>query len=408
MSERATGGLKVQAFGTGYGTPVGGARVTLRPYRGDSVLETLITDDAGQGDEVELDCPPLAYSQESGAPKPYAEYDVTVEADGYLPTAVRGVQVLPDCTALQEVFLQTQGAGEEVIDVQPNTLWGNYPPKIPETDTKPLPPSKGYVLLANPVVPETIVVHAGAPTASAPNYRVPFADYIKNVASCEIYATWPDAAIRANVLAIISFTLNRVYTEWYRGKGYSFTITNSTAYDHAFTYGRNIFENISAIVDEMFTTFITKPDIRQPLFTQYCDGKKVSCPNWMTQWGSKTLGDRGYSAVNILKHYYGQDIYLMQATQVEGVPASFPGYNLQNGSRGEAVRTIQAQLNSIANHYPAIPKVREDGIFGGATLAAVEKFQSIFGLSASGIVDFSTWYKLSHIYVAVNRIAELR
>jgi hypothetical protein len=237
---------------------------------------------------------------------------------------------------------------------------------------------------------------------------VPFKDYIKNVACCEIYATWPEQTIIANVLAIISFTLNRVYTEWYRGRGYDFTITNSTAFDHAFSYGRNIFERISQLVDDVFSTYITRPNIRQPLFSQYCDGQKVSCPNWMTQWGSKTLGEQGHDAISILRNFYGQDVYLKQATRGEGVPASFSGANLQTGSSGEAVRTIQTQLNAISNNYPLIKKQRVDGVFGPETLAAVETFQKIFSLPASGIVNFATWYKISAIFVAVERLAELR
>jgi len=232
--------------------------------------------------------------------------------------------------------------------------------------------------------------------------------FTKNVASSEIYATWPDATIRSNVLAIISFTLNRVFTEWYRNKGYNFTITSSTAYDHAFFYGRNIFTNISQIVDEMFTTYITRPGIRQPLLAQYCDGRQSQCPNWMTQWGSKDLGDQGYTATQILRHYYGSEVYLSQAVKVAGIPSSFPNTNLQVGSRGNDVRKIQEQLNAIANNYPAIPKIRVDGVFGPQTDASVKKFQEVFRMPASGIVDFPTWYRISDIYVAVTRMAELR
>lgn len=264
------------------------------------------------------------------------------------------------------------------------------------------------MVLPNPVVPEFIIVHDGRPNdTSAPNYWIPFADYIKNVASSEIYANWPQSTIKANVLAILSFTLNRVYTEWYRGQGYNFTITSSTAYDHAFSYGRNIFAEIATVVDDIFTSFVTRPGIRQPLLTQYCDGKSVVCPNWMTQWGSKSLGDQGYTAIDILKSFYGYDIYLMQAQKVQGVPSSYPGTALQMGSLGEDVRVIQEQLNTISNNYPKINKVRVDGVFGEETRRAVVTFQEIFRLSADGIVGFSTWYTISHIYVAVTRMAEL-
>ncbi len=208
-------------------------------------------------------------------------------------------------------------------------------------------------------------------------------------------------------MAIISFVLNRVYTEWYRNKGYDFTITSSTAYDHAFFYGRNIYKSISIIVDEMFNTYITKFGIRQPLLAQYCDGKKVSCPNWLSQWGSKYLGDQGYSAINILRRYYGQDIYLDQAQKISGIPISFPGTILQVGSRGQNVRTIQSQLSAINKNYPAIPKLKVDGIFGNQTRQAVQTFQNVFYLPATGLVDFKTWYKISNVYVAVQKLAEL-
>ena len=266
----------------------------------------------------------------------------------------------------------------------------------------------GEIVLNRVVIPEYVIVHDGAPMDStAKNYYVRYRDYIKNVASSEVYSTWPDATLRANILAIMSFTLNRVYTEWYRNKGYDFTITSSTAFDHKWVFGRNIFSNISRIVDEMFVNYLSRPNVRQPILTQYCDGDRVSCPNWMTQWGSKYLGDQGYSAIEILRYFYGNSMYINTAEQVSGVPASWPRVDLQVGSRGNNVRVIQEQLNAIARNYPAIPTVTVDGIFGPATRAAVQKFQSVFNLPDSGVVDYPTWYKISEIYVAVTRIAEL-
>lgn len=194
----------------------------------------------------------------------------------------------------------------------------------------------------------------------------------------------------------------------YRGKGYNFTITSSTAYDHKFMYGRNIFQSISTIVDEMFENYLSRPNVRQPILTQYCDGQKVSCPNWMTQWGSKYLGDQGYSAIEILRNYYGSDIYINQAQGISGIPASWPGYDLTVGSSGDKVRQLQEQLQRIARAYPAIPSITPDGIYGERTKEAVQKFQSVFGLPATGVVDYPTWYKISDIYVAVSRIAELQ
>ena len=213
--------------------------------------------------------------------------------------------------------------------------------------------------------------------------------------------------LRANILAILSFTLNRVFTEWYRNKGYDFTITSSTAFDHKWIYGRNIFENISRIVDEIFDSYLSRPNVRQPILTQYCDGQRVSCPNWMSQWGSKDLGDRGYSFIEILRYYYGNSMYVNEADEIAGIPASWPRVDLSVGSRGEKVRQMQSQLARISRAYPAIPVISADGIYGPATEEAVEIFQSVFGLPVTGVVDYATWYKISEIYVGVTRIAEL-
>jgi hypothetical protein len=341
-------------------------------------------------------------------PQPYSQYDVQVSADGFEDVRIRGVQILPDRETFQDVILRPKTAAQspprEII-IPPSTLYGEYPEKIPEADVKDLPQSTGLVVLPEPVIPEYIVVHAGVPSnSSAQNYWVPFKDYIKNSASSEIYSTWPEETLKANILAIISLTLNRVYTEWYRSRGYDFTITNSTQYDQAFTYGRSIFAEISRVTDDIFNNYITKPNIKQPLFTQYCDGRKVQCPTWMTQWGSKALGDQGYSAINIIKTYYGWDCYMAQASQVEGVPSSFGGSSLQTGSSGDAVRVIQSQLNTISNNYPAFKKIAVDGIYGKGTRESVELFQKVFSLPVTGIVNKATWYKISAIYVAVAKL----
>ena len=253
-----------------------------------------------------------------------------------------------------------------------------------------------------------IVVHDGSPRdTTATNYYVKYKDYIKNVASSEIYATWPEDTIRANVLAIMSFTLNRVYTEWYRNRGYDFTITSSTAFDHKWIPERNYYDTISVIVDELFAAYLSRPNVRQPILTQYCDGRRVTCPNWMTQWGSKELGDQGYSPIEILRYFYGDDMYINTAEEISGIPASWPGYTLEEGSSGAKVRQMQEQLNVIAGAYPALPKITADGIYGPATENAVREFQSVFGLPVTGKVDYPTWYKISEIYVGVSRIAEL-
>ena len=302
---------------------------------------------------------------------------------------------------------ETGGEEEEVFVIPAHTLYGDYPPKIAEDEIKPTNES-GEIVLSRVVVPEYIVVHDGSPRdTTATNYYVKYKDYIKNVASSEIYATWPEDTIRANVLAIMSFTLNRVYTEWYRNRGYDFTITSSTAFDHKWIPERNYYDTISMIVDELFAAYLSRPNVRQPILTQYCDGRRVTCPNWMTQWGSKELGDQGYSPIEILRYFYGDDMYINTAEEISGIPASWPGYTLEEGSSGTKVRQMQEQLNVIAGDYPALPKITADGIYGPATENAVREFQSVFGLPVTGKVDYPTWYKISEIYVGVSRIAEL-
>ena len=382
------------------------------------VLENLRTDESGQVRNLTLDAPNIEYSLQPSDVKPYSEYIVEVIAQGFETVQIRGTQILPAVEALQNVPIGSPSTTnrksrkrqtEVVYDIAAHTLWGNYPPKIPESSLKPLSAPTGFVVLDEPVVPEFIVVHDGLPEdTSAENYWVPFREYIKNVASSEIYSTWPDQTIYANVIAIISFTLNRVFTEWYRNKGYNFTITSSTAYDHKYIHNRNIFDNISVIVDEVFNTFIKRPPTaRQPLLAQYCDGKKSQCPDQMTQWGSKDLGDQGMSYDEILRYFYGDNIVFSQANVVSGVPVSFPGFTLQLGSNNSYVKTIQNQLNAISNSYPAIEKVSEDGVFGPSTEASVKKFQEVFNLPQTGVVDFKTWYAISRIYVATTKIASL-
>ena len=391
--------------------PLQDARVSIS-YSGEpeTDIEQLVTDSDGQTDAVELAAPPVEYSMEPGDVQPYAEYSVTVTASGYESFNVSGISLFADTTALQGIRLVPRNvttlAGNIVIPA--NTLWGNFPPKIAEAETKPVG-QPGEIVLSRVVVPEYIIVHDGVPTDStARNYYERFTDYIKNVASSEIYSTWPDATLRANILAIISFTMNRVYTEWYRNRGYDFTITSSTAFDHKWVYGRNIFENISQIVDEIFTNYLSRPNVKQPILTQYCDGRRVSCPNWLSQWGSKALGDQGYSEIQILRNYYGDDMYINTAEEISGIPASWPGSNLDIGSSGSKVRQIQEQLNLIGEFYSSIPVLIPDGIYGERTADAVRAFQKIFRLPQTGIVDYPTWYKISDMYVRLSGIAELQ
>lgn len=376
-----------------------------------ATLEQVRTNSSGQTETLELDAPPIELSlNPNNEVQPYSEYTLDVTAPGFEPVSISGTEILADVTALQNITMQPSEpdeTGEEVFVIPGHTLYEEYPPKIPEPEIKPVRET-GEIVLSRVVVPEYIVVHDGSPNdPTATNYYVKYKDYIKNVASSEIYATWPANTIRANVLAIMSFTLNRVYTEWYRNQGFDFTITSSTAFDHKWIPERNYYNTISVIVDELFSNYLSRPNVRQPILTQYCDGNRVSCPGWMTQWGSKALGDQGYSAIEILRYFYGDNMYINIAEEISGIPSSWPGYVLSQGSSGDKVRQMQEQLAVISGAYPAIPRITADGVYGPATAEAVRVFQSVFGLPQTGTVDYRTWFKISEIYVGVSRIAEL-
>ena len=395
--------------------PIKDARVIIKRPRqiGDEQqnqmqqIEELNTDASGQTQTVDLNTPPLAYSlDENNDIQPYANYDVEVDAPGYETENIENVEILAKELAIQNVKMrQVEGNEQENINIPPHTLYYEYPAKIPEDDIKDVS-EPGEIVLSRVVIPEYVVVHDGTPSSNARDYYVTYKDYIKNVASSEIYATWPQATLEANILAIMSFTLNRVYTEWYRNKGKDFTITSSTAYDQKWINGRNIFESISLVVDNIFDQYLSLPGVRQPILTQYCDGRRVTCPNWLSQWGSCNLGEQGYSTLEIIRNYYGDEMYINTAEQISGIPASWPGYNLDIGASGQKVQQMQEQLDTIANVYTNIPRVTADGIYGEGTQASVKAFQKIFDLPQTGIVDFATWYKISQIYVGITRIAE--
>ncbi|MGN0246564.1 MAG: peptidoglycan-binding protein [Lachnospiraceae bacterium] len=372
------------------------------------LVETLNTNESGQTDRVVLPTPPRSLSQEPSEIRPYAEYDMEISAEGYEPVSITGSEVMSDELAVQNVEMnpiEEPNLVQSDIFIPDHTLYGEYEAKIPEEEIKEVNES-GEIVLSRVVIPEYVVVHDGRPEDRyAKNYYVRYKDYIKNVASSEIYSTWPEQAIYANVLCIMSFTLNRVYTEFYRGKGYDFTITSNTAFDQKWIYGRNIYENISYVVDSIFNNFLSRPGVSQPIFTSYCDGNRVTCEG-LSQWGSKYLADQGYSAIEIIRYYYGNDMFINSTNYISGIPSSYPGYDLTVGSRGAKVLQMQQQLNRIAQNYPAIPRIAADGIFGVNTKRAVETFQGIFLLPQSGIVDYPTWYQISNVYVAVTRIAE--
>lgn len=407
----ARGQLKISIVSKVTSAPIENATVRIS-YTGvpESILEELTTNISGNTATIDLPAPPVEYSLNiNNEIQPYSEYTLTVSAPEHETLTISGSEILADTLALQNIQLNPYASNEapQIYVIPAHTLYGVYPAKIPEPEIKPINET-GEIVLSRVVVPEYIVVHDGSPRDStAQNYYVKYKDYIKNVASSEIYATWPENTIRANVLAIMSFTLNRVYTEYYRNQGYDFTITSSTAFDHKWIPERNIYQNISLIVDELFASYLSRPNVRQPILTQYCDGRQVQCPNWMTQWGSKALGDQDYTPIEILRYYYGENMYINTAEEISGIPSSWPGYDLAIGSSGDKVRQLQEQLNRIAVAYPAIPTITVDGLYGSATAEAIRVFQSVFGLPVTGITDYPTWYKVSEIYVGVSRIAEL-
>ena len=404
------GKMRINVYDKQQGTPLADARISLA-YTGnpERIINEITTDSEGAVNLDDLLTPPVEYSMEPGEKQPFSEYTIDVNADGYEEINISGIDVFSGETSIQNVYLNEDNMEipENNIVIPVNTLYGSYPAKIPEAEIKPVRQS-GEIVLSRVVIPETIVVHDGVPTDStALDYYVRYKDYIKNVASSEIYSTWPRQTLEANILAIMSFTLNRVYTEWYRNQNYNFTITSSTAFDHKWVNGRNIFESISQVVDEIFDNYLSRPNVKQPILTQYCDGKKSSCPDWMTQWGSKYLGDQGYSSIDILRYYYGDNMYINTAEQIQGIPSSWPGADLDIGSSGQKVRQLQEQLNLIGEYYNSIPVLSTDGIYGEQTAAAVKEFQRIFNLPQSGITDFPTWFTVSEKYVALAGLAEL-
>ena len=384
--------------------PIEGASVKL--YN-DNEEYDYITNEIGQINPVVLKTVDKLYSTDPESNvKPYTLYNIIVEKEGFTTKIIRNIEIFPDVTSFSNVILTSideKQIKEEEIIIEPITLGSNYSPKINDKEI-----NTNKKVLTKTIVPEYIIVHDGDPTNyNAKNYYVPFTDYIKNVGSSEIYSTWPKETIKANIAAIISFTLNRIYTEWYKSKGYNFTITSSTAYDQKYIHDRTIFSTIAEVVDEMFLTYINIDGKEGPFLAQYNDGINVNNDGWLSQWGSYELGKQGYSYDKILKYYYGNNINLLQADEAFGYPASYPGNNLKLGSCGEEVQKVQNQLNYIHNSYPLIPIIENtNGIFDPDTKKSVEIFQKTFYLKINGIVDLGTWYKISYIYTAVKGLAQ--
>ena len=399
----AIGRLIVSVYVDNIAQPISGANVNIV---GENTNINVVTDESGKTNEIELAAPDIEYSLEpQDVIRPFSEYTVTVTKEGLEPSVVSGVQIFSDIVSYQDVFLipPNENNGENLTVISAPALWANDPTKNIED------PNNVNLLgkvLPKVIIPEYIIVHDGVPSnTSVANYYVSFPDYIKNVASSEIYPSWPKETLKANVHAIVSFTLNRIFTEWYPSKGYNFTITSTTTYDQKYTHNRTIFDTISNVVDEIFTEYLTFPNRPYPFLAQYSDGIKVVREGWLSQWGSKSLGDQGYNAMQIVRYYYGNNIELATAELVSDFPTSFPGYNLKEGACGEEVQLLQNELNKIRGSYPAIPLISDaNGVFGPDTTTAVKKFQSVFNLPVTGIVDYATWYKISYIYAAVSNM----
>ncbi len=401
LSKTGRGTLKVDVRTTN-ALPVEGAEVIIADSDGQT-LYSLTTDAGGQTEGVPLDAPDKSTSLKPGG-QAYETYTVAVSKEGYIPQTILGAEVFDTIASTQPVRLHPKyGSGLEIIDVPDNAL----KQKPPQVEQEGPAETRRPRVLQNVIIPPRITVHMGTPNnTSAKNISVSFPDYIKNVTASEIYATWPPASIEANVHAIISLALNRIYTEWYRSRGYNFDITNSTQYDQYYKEGQTIPDNISRTVDAIFNRYIRRVGYKEPLFSSFCNGTTSTCPG-MSQWGTVSLANSGYSPINILKYYYGDNIELTQTNNISDVLTSYPGYTLSQGAQGPAVAQMQAFLNRIATNFPAISKVTPDGRFGPATAAAVRAFQKSQNMAQTGVIDKATWNKISFIYVAVTKLAEL-
>lgn len=401
----AIGFLSIQTRTAHDALPLSGVQIKITDASGNTVYR-LTTDENGETPSVPLETVSRNFSTNpyfSGVP--YTSYNVLAQAAGFNSLYVSDIPVFESETArLPMALIPMQEAqrspGQAEISVGEPAVAMETPRSQQGTIDSP------YVL-RQVVIPNPITVHLGAPNSSASNVQVSFPDYVKNVASSEIYPTWPVPALTANIYAIITFALNRVYTEWYKSRGYNFDITNSTAYDQYFVYGRPIYDSISRIVDLIFNEYVRRRGQNAPYFTSFCNGTSVSCQG-MSQWGTVTLANQGLTPIQILRSYYPDDIEIAETNAITNVLSSYPGTPLKIGSTGLDVQTIQTYLNRIRRNYPAIPVITDEaGRFGDSTQNAVRRFQSIFNLTSDGIVGKSTWYKISSLYTAVTRLAEL-
>ena len=404
------GTLRVQTYAARESAPVGNVRIRLRSADSQSAQEMeFYTNDEGIAENLQLPAPPPSLSlDENATQRPYSVWNLTADKEGYQTLTLEGLQLFAGQMTLAELEMrpmQRLGAPAPLPDSFETPPHQLYSPGSEAPSTAPVQLCEPRVLTV-PIIPETITVHLGKPAASAQNVTVSFRKYIANVASSEVYPTWPEQALRANIHAQISLALNRIFTEWYPSKGYNFNITNSTSYDQYYVHGREIFEPMERITDDIFNTYVRREGTIEPYYTEYCDGKTVSCPG-MKQWGTVDRANEGKNALQILRYYYGNNIEIVRTNNIQGIPQSYPGTALRRGDSGEDVRIIQRQLTRIAKNYPAFGKPGTDGVFGAATEASVKAFQKHFNLTADGVVGRSTWYKISYIYVSVKKLAEL-
>lgn len=405
----AIGYLMIQARIANDAIPLENVQVRVLDNQGRS-LYSMVTDESGETPLVSLETVDASLSLDPNyVGTPFVAYNVLAQLEGFQTLYVDSIPIYDGETAvlpltmipLQETDPQRIGEVTRITLGKPAVA--SKEPRYqegPDSDIQP------YVL-RQVVIPGKITVHLGGPASYASNVSVSFTDYVKNVASSEIYPTWPDASLRANIYVIITFALNRIYTEWYRAQGYDFDITNSTAYDQAFVYGRATYESINNIVDQIFNEYVRRQGQNAPYFTSFCNGTTVTCSG-LSQWGTVSLANQGLTPLQILRSYYPNDIEIAEAQAVSDALTSYPGTPLRVGSTGLDVQYIQNYLSRIRRNYPAIPAITDTaGVFGSSTDAAVRKFQSIFNLTSDGIVGKATWYKISQIYTAVARLAEL-
>jgi len=407
--------------------PVSNVNVLVKDQNGN-ILHNLTADENGIVERIPLDAPEIINSEDLiGTDPPFAVYNVTVPGtNDYRTVNVVGVQVFAGLTAILPIQISPTSVGkdnetddfniplEHGIDMPKDQGDGRRPPQyykafdIEDVDHETLRaiPTLDPITANDIQIPEYITVHLGHPNVSARNVRVPFKDYIKNVASSEIFPNWEDAALRANIYCQISLTLNRVFTSWYRSRGFNFDITSSTQVDQMFVDGRNIFENISRIVDDIFNVFIRREGRREPFYAEYCNGTTATCPG-LSQWGSQHLALQGFTPIQILRHFYPNDVKLAESTNFVSNVEAYPGAALREGSTGEAVRTMQIYLNRISGDFFIPNTGSPDGIFGPETTASVMAFQRINNLTPDGVIGRQTWYQITRIYTAVKRLGEL-